>query len=58
MEDPVEPIVKIPISGNPQQNRFSFGDIIFSSQFDSGNLSDVIKVDENNVFFTYPSTVK
>jgi hypothetical protein len=30
---------------NPQQKMFQFGNVVFSSQFDSGNLMNVVKVD-------------
>ena len=33
----------------PQQNIFTFGNVVFSSKFDSGNLRNVIKVDDQNV---------
>ena len=33
----------------PQQNYFTFGRVIFSSQFDSGNLYKVIKINEHAV---------
>ncbi len=51
MEDPPlpEPTVKQPLVGDPQQNHFAFDNVIFSSQFDSGNLQNVIKIDDSCV---------
>ena len=34
---------------NPQQTHFEFGDIIFDSRFDSGNMSRVEQTGSNTV---------
>ena len=34
---------------NPQQNLFTFDKVVFSSEFDSGNLQNVTKIDDSNV---------
>ncbi len=44
-----DPVGKATLEGNPQRNQFSFGDVVFSSQFDSGNLLNVVRVDDLHV---------
>jgi len=41
-----EPIV---MRYNPQQNTFIFGNVILSSQFDSGNLGNAVQIDNLHV---------
>ena len=43
----------LPLNFHPQQNTFYFDEICFSSEFDSGNLQNVIKIDENTVKIFY-----
>jgi hypothetical protein len=40
----------LPLDYQPQQNEFNFNDIKFSSKFDSGNLLNVVQVDDNTVY--------
>ena len=44
-----EPAGKPTLEGSPQQNHFAFGDVVFSSEFDSGNLQNVVRIDDLNV---------
>jgi hypothetical protein len=39
----------LPVDFQPQQNTFKFYEIVFSSNFDSGNLINIIQVNENEV---------
>jgi hypothetical protein len=39
----------LPLNYQPQQNEFKFNNIRFSSKFDSGNLLNVVQVDDNTV---------
>jgi hypothetical protein len=46
----IQPNHKIlPLNYQPQRNEFKFNNIKFSSNFDSGNLLNVVQVDDNNV---------
>ena len=38
-------------SSNPNQTRITIGNIIFSSEFDSGNLRNVVKQNNSTVNF-------
>lgn len=50
MESETEQKANIPIRDNPQQNIFAFGNIIFSSKFDSGNLGKATQIDNLHVY--------
>lgn len=45
-------------SKEPQQNVFTFDNVVFSSRFDSGNLKNVVKVDNSNVIQLAHSIVR
>jgi len=42
---------EISVEKEYQQNVFEFDKVIFSSKFDSGNLKNVIKIDDQNVSY-------